>query len=235
MAYCVHCGVKLNMAEKTCPLCGTLIYDPNDDKHAYNNAWPDLIDLFPRKQINWAFLSKTAVIFAMILASSMVLCDLITTGNISWSLFVAAGCSLFDGFVSVLITKKLSLRILLPYLGMDTSIFMIACATQGLRWFMFLAFPFSIISAVYTFLCIWLIQKKKLRMIYRIALCLLMLILSLIVIEILIELYSGLEIHLYWSVYAVIPLFVIAVFLTVAAHNRRLIEYIKKNAFISPQ
>ena len=28
MPYCVHCGVELDPAVKTCPLCGTAVNDP---------------------------------------------------------------------------------------------------------------------------------------------------------------------------------------------------------------
>jgi len=42
------------------------------------------------------------------------------------------------------------------------------------------------------------------------------------------------DILIFWPLYAVIPLSLIALFFAIAAHNRRIVEYIKKNMFLSP-
>ena len=112
---------------------------------------------------------------------------------------------------------------------------LIAHAVHGMRWFLYLALPAAGIAAGYTTVSVWLACRKKLRLFYRIAVCLLLLIVSMVIIETVTDLYAENAVHIFWSLYAVIPLSLIALFFTIAAHNRRIVEYIKKNMFLSPQ
>lgn len=54
---------------------------------------------------------------------------------------------------------------------------------------------------------------------------------SLIIMEVCTNLYAGNDAHLFWSIYALISLSVITVFFAVAG----IVEYIRKNTFLSPQ
>ena len=117
---------------------------------------------------------------------------------------------------------------------MEFLLLIIAWRNDGFRWYFILALPFSTIATAYVLICIYLVQKKKLRILHRVAVCLVCLVLSLMFVEILTDLYSQNAIRLFWSVYAIIPLSVLAVLLLLLSRNRRLIERIRKNTFISP-
>lgn len=235
MPYCVHCGVKLNQAEKRCPLCGTPVFDPNSIDQAASDNEPIHIDMYPRRDINWRFLSKVTVAILATISCMTILCDLLTAGMISWSCFSLAGCVLLAGIAAIPDFKNVVLKILIPFMGAAFALFLAAIATQGLKWFLYLALPGISIAAIYTIVSVWLASKKKLRLLYRVVICLILLIVFLIVIEIITDLYAENEIHIFWSLYAVIPLSFIAVVFTITAHNNRMIDYIRKNMFLSPQ
>jgi len=235
MAYCVHCGVKLGYAERVCPLCGTIVYDPAGIQTVNEKNWPDSIDFFQRKKVNWPFLSRMIILLLIVLAFISLLSDVIVTHQFGWSLYATAGCVLIAAIVAIPATRKSALRILFLFAGSTFALIILAYITNGFRWLLYLALPFTAIFFCYIALCVWLIRKKKLRLAYRVVFCLLTLIISLVVIEMLIGLYEGKPICIYWSAYAVIPLLVTVAFFTVAAHNRRLVEYIKKNSFVSPE
>ena len=59
MSYCVNCGVKLAASEEKCPLCNTIVINPNDtgdDKKeaAYSQRYED----YPRRRINLKYLTQ---------------------------------------------------------------------------------------------------------------------------------------------------------------------------------
>ena len=86
MSYCVNCGVKLAKSEKKCPLCNTKIINPNIVKEEYVPAYASQIEKF--NSINIKFIAKLSITVFLLLAAITMLCDLIITKSISWSLYV---------------------------------------------------------------------------------------------------------------------------------------------------
>ena len=60
MSYCVNCGVKLAKSLKKCPLCNTVVYNPNikdeSDKPIYSSEIEKI------KSINFKFIAKISFI-----------------------------------------------------------------------------------------------------------------------------------------------------------------------------
>ena len=235
MSYCVHCGVKLNTAEKSCPLCGTPVLDPKEEAPSECDHLPEQIDTYPRRDVNWRFISELVMLILAVAAGLVALCDFLTTGGISWSWFAMAGCAFLEGFAAIPASRSLPGKLLLPFAGTAVSLFLLSVPLHGTRWLLFLALPAAAIVTIYTAVCLYLSRQKRLRVFYRVALCLVLLILSLVMIEVLTDLYKENAVYLFWSLYAVIPLSFLTAFFTIAAHNRRIVEYIKKNIFLSPQ
>ncbi len=235
MSYCVHCGVKLHTAEKRCPLCGTPVLDPKEEAPPKCDYLPERIDTYPRRDINWRFISELIMLILAVAAGLVVLCDFLTTGGISWSWFAMAGCAFLAGFASIPASRTLPGKLLLPFAGSAIALFLISFPLHGTRWLLLLALPAAAIITIYIAVCLCLSRKKRLRVFYRVAFCLVLLILSLVMIEVLTDLYNENAVCLFWSLYAVIPLSFLTAFFTIAAHNRRIVEYIKKNIFLSPQ
>ena len=42
MSYCVNCGVKLASSERKCPLCNTVVYNPNIKEDNYYPNYPKI-------------------------------------------------------------------------------------------------------------------------------------------------------------------------------------------------
>lgn len=201
-------------------------------KETIRFMWGKLKGILPIHVV--AILLMILVIVAAV-ACVVMLCDLLTTGRISWSCFVNAGCLFVAGFAAIPALRHTFARILVPFAGTAVALFLIAERTHGMRWFLYLALPAALITTGYTAVSIYLARRKKLWLFYRIAVCLLLLILSLVIIECVTDLYLENVIHIFWSLYAVIPLLFITLFFAIAAHNRRIVEYIRKNMFLSPQ
>lgn len=234
MSYCVHCGVKLSAGANACPLCGTPVYDPLHKETVSEHLWPEREDHFEIRRLNWPYISRLVLLGLALIAGVAILCDFATTGHVGWSWYAVGAALFLAGFAAVPSFYRIVAKSVCAYLGLEFLLLIIAWRNDGFRWYSFLALPFSTITTAYVLICIYLTQKKKLRILHRTAVCLACLVLSLIAVEILTDLYSQNEIRLFWSVYAIIPLSVLAVLLLLLSRNRRLIERIRKNTFISP-
>ena len=88
MPYCVHCGVETD--EKSCPLCATPIIDPNakeDDDNERRFPYPDTIDELYRK-VDMKYARRLALIVLAVPVLVVLIVNLLSTGSISWSLYV---------------------------------------------------------------------------------------------------------------------------------------------------
>ena len=232
MSYCVHCGVKLGVDAAVCPLCGTPVNDPLAEKSIPEALWPEREDHFQKHALNWPYLSCLVLLGLAVSSCAVMLCDLITTGHISWSWYVVGAALSLGGFAAIPNLHHSWSRSVCAYTGIELMLLIIAWRNDGFRWYCFLALPFSSIITAYLLICLRLVLRKKLRLLHRIALCLTCLVLSLIAVEALTDQYVCNEIHLFWSVYAVIPLAVIAILFMLLSRNKHLVETIRKNTFI---
>ena len=80
--YCVKCGVELEEGVKSCPLCGTAVWDPEPKPrtHHYN---PDLYPVKEKKN-KITFLILTTLTFAAIPLGCLIAC-LNYYGHGAWS------------------------------------------------------------------------------------------------------------------------------------------------------
>ena len=85
--YCVNCGVKLGEAEKTCPLCGVVVFHPELPRPNGEPIYPTYSD--PAKQVNRR--SAQIILTALFLLPLMITmqCDLLINRGITWSGYVA--------------------------------------------------------------------------------------------------------------------------------------------------
>lgn len=229
MSYCVNCGVRLAKSEHACPLCKTKVINPNKLEDEYVPAYSSQIEKF--KTINYKFLSKLIVSILLSLGIITVLCDLIITKSISWSIYVICAilllCShfifpfcknIYIYFTSILITTELLL-------------FAIAYLNNGLHWYIYLVLPFIFIFWCYIMICTRIIKKRRKGFLRRVVLCFLFSSVALLAIETGIDLYND-NLHLTWSLYAALPITIISIILFIISFNRKLLEEIKQRIFI---
>ena len=230
MSYCVNCGVKLASSEKKCPLCNTIVYNPNIKEDTYRPNYSDKIEKI--KSINLRYIVKLSVIVLLILGTIAVFCDLIITKSISWSIYVVCSILYLACHLSFIMKKGIKIPMLLELVGSELFMFVITYLNNGLMWYKYLAMPFIFILWLYVVLCIYLVKRKTKSLLRRIAICLMFSSITLIIIEILIDLYLRGVISLSWSIYAMLPISIISTLILILSFNRKLLDEIRQRVFI---
>lgn len=231
MSYCVNCGVKVDNSEPKCPLCGTLILNPNLNYNTLNRPYPGTIE-DPIKRIDWRYVLKLISLVLLLLSLITLLSDFLTTGSITWSIYVIASSTYLVLFLSFLYFKGYKLPMLISFVGLEFFILLIAQLNNGMKWYSYFALPFIFIIFLFVFLMITLLKRKNKSVLRIIAFSMLYISLSLIVIEILTDLYISNSIELIWSLYAVLPLGILGVVFFLLSFNKKVIEELRQRMFI---
>lgn len=162
MSYCVNCGVELNPAAESCPLCSTPVVNPN--------APPDatLPSFFPTRPPEVATVPRrTAVVLASaMLASVSVCCALLNLAlkpQYKWSLFVVgAAAMLWVWLVLPLLVNRwipIWARLTADVGAVAVYVALIAWAMDGWDWFRGLAVPVLAVAAVVVCCLSWLLRR----------------------------------------------------------------------------
>lgn len=230
MSYCVNCGVKLAKSENKCPLCNTKVINPNKLKDEYEPAYSNKIEKF--KTINYKFIAKLTILVLLILAFVTILCDLIITKSVSWSIYVVCAILYLSSHLIFAFNKNIYISFTIILVTTELLMFVIAYLNDGMHWYIYLVSQFIFILWCYTMLCIRIIKKRRKGLLRRLITCLLFSSIALIGIESGIDLYSSNEINLTWSLYASLPIVIISILLFILSFNRRILEEIKQRIFI---
>lgn len=230
MSYCVNCGVKLAPSEKKCPLCNTIVYNPNNLVDKYQSSYSDKIEKF--KSLNYRFIVKLSIVILFILGFISIICDLLISKNITWSIYVICSILYLSCHLSFITKKTILIPMILELLGSELFLFIIAYLNGGLLWYKYLVMPFIFIVWFHIMLCIYLVKRKTKSLLRRIVVCLMFSSLTLIIIEILIDLYLRNKIYLNWSIYAILPITIISILIFILSFNKKLIDEIKQRVFI---
>ena len=165
MSYCVNCGVKLKQSEKVCPLCNTKVINPNNLKDKFTPAYSQVVE--KHKEINKKYLCELITVVLICAAIITVLCDLIFTGNITWSIYVIVSILFLDSKLSFILFKNKFIPLIIDLFATETLIYVIAYLNNGLHWFYYLVCPFIFIIWIYIVLCAFVLSKKKFNLLRR--------------------------------------------------------------------
>jgi len=230
MSYCVNCGVKLAKSERKCPLCNTKVINPNRLKDEYEPLYSNQIEKF--KTINYKYIAKLIILVLLSLAAVTVLCDLIITKTISWSIYVVCAILFLSSHLIFVFNKNIYLSYTIILITTELLIFVIAYLNNGMHWYIYLVLPFIIIFWIYIMLCTMIIKKRRKGLLRRFIICLLFSSVALIAIESGIDLFKHNQVHYTWSLYASLPIIIISGLLFILSFNRKLLEEIKQRIFI---
>lgn len=230
MSYCVNCGVKLKESEKVCPLCNTKVINPNNLKTEFIPAYSQNIE--KAKKVNKKYLCFLITIILMGVTIITVLCNLIFTGNITWSIYVVASILFLNSKLSFVLFKNKFFPLFIDLLTTETLIYVIAYLNNGLHWFYYLVCPFIFIIWIYIILCTFVLSKKKYNLLRRFSVAFSFISVILLIIESCIDMYKYEKITINWSIYAILPIIIIGTILFLISYNRKLIEEIKQRIFI---
>lgn len=230
MSYCVNCGVKLKQSEKICPLCNTKVINPNNLKDKFTPAYSQVVE--KHKEINKKYLCELITVVLICAAIITVLCDLIFTGNITWSIYVIVSILFLDSKLSFILFKNKFIPLLIDLFATETLIYVIAYLNNGLHWFYYLVCPFIFIIWFYIVLCVFVLSKKKFNLLRRFSVAFLFISVILLTIEMCVDMFKYEKITINWSIYAVLPITIIGLILFIISYNRKLMDEIKQRIFI---
>ena len=141
MPYCVNCGVKLDAAAKTCPLCQTPVWHPK------NEPVPDPFFPAQRAVVNPVSKAGAALLISVMLLSAALCCgllNLLLAREHPWSFYViGAAVMLWVWIVPPLLLRRMPgfLRLTLDVAAVGVYVWLIALSVDGLEWFFGLALP----------------------------------------------------------------------------------------------
>lgn len=230
MSYCVNCGVKLGNSEKKCPLCNTVVINPNKKEGNNELLYSSVIEKY--KIINFKYIAKISFFILTVLALITVICNLIIMHTISWSIYVVFSTICLISCLSYLCLKNTYISHTIIFFSIELLLFVISYLNKGLHWFMYLVLPFVFILWIYVMLCTFLIKKRKRSLLRSVVLCLIVSSIAILGIECSIDLFKYEKINLTWSIYADLPIIIISILLYLISFNKKLLDEIKQRVFI---
>ena len=208
MAYCVHCGVKLHDAEKKCPLCGTVIVDPQQPDRAAEKPYPTHTPEQVLKR-NRRYLLSLAALLTLLPAAVCALTDLIASpGTLTWSVYPAAALVLlFVAFAVPVLSRKYRTykSLLVDFLTISAYLFMVERLSGSGDWFFPVALPCFALFVALTAILLILYRADKLNKLTFVAAALIAVAVQCGLTEWIICLSEGVAMRFAWSPYIVAP------------------------------
>ncbi|MBQ3036433.1 MAG: hypothetical protein IJD31_05830 [Lachnospiraceae bacterium] len=236
MSYCVNCGVKLAASEEKCPLCNTIVINPNDTGDAKKEAaYSHRFEEYPGRTINVKYLVQIILAIVGIGVLVQTLCDFLISFSISWSLYGIGAFALLVCFVLPVLVKFKSpyIATMIDLVAIALYIFMIAVMTDGEIWYYEFFLPLHILSSIYVW-CMVIFLRKKRRNYFRAGgISLLFVCFLLILIEFLLDIFIVGKVYLIWSLCCAPLLLAIAILLLVIAANPKLREEMGRRLYMN--
>ncbi|MBP1587291.1 MAG: hypothetical protein ILO53_02690 [Clostridia bacterium] len=234
--YCVKCGVELREGIDNCPLCGTPVWKPEGVVlHAEPAPYPeDAVREPPKATHGHMFIITGLFAVALIICA---LTDVIINRAVTWSGYPAVGLGLlYVCFVLPSWFSKPNPVIFFPCAAaavLLTALFV--CLKTGGRWFLSFALPvfgaFALIVETVIVLSLYTVRKKRYRFLYIFGGALIAIGALCVLIELLLNVTFGLRM-IWWSLIPLISLFLLGMFLIVAAISPHLRSSLYKRSFI---
>lgn len=150
MSYCVNCGVELDKTRASCPLCNTVVYNPNQPVDR-TSPTP-----YPKEEgksehvDHKELVSLVSIVFATISVVCGVLNWLVFTTT-HWSYYIIGGFAmLWVLLLPVFYRDKVSPFVSLVLNGISVALYvgMVSILHPGQGWYMEIALPIIFISTV---------------------------------------------------------------------------------------
>lgn len=230
MSYCVNCGVKLEQSLERCPLCNTPVINPNEVTHTH------AVTPFPKEkgQVEVVKRKDLAILLFVSLTATGVVCGLLNFfifPNSLWSLYIVGACLLIGTFaVPAVIYTRMPIYISLLLDGIAVALyqFLITFNTSGNDWFFRLALPITILitglAILFAFLHRCISSAFLMTALYVFAeaavLC--------VGIQLLIQHYMTVPLHLTWSAIVLAICSVIVITLVTILSRARLRNAVRR-------
>lgn len=234
MSYCVNCGVELERALKKCPLCGVKVINP-----AEKNTATDTDSLPPNrdelKRVDRSFWISFISILSAVPIAICVLCDLLYSKSLTWSLFVIAGVFIvWTLSTSAFLFKTFSFfkMVSADMAGILIGLIMLDQLSPGKEWLLHIALPIVMYCYLTGLFIAWLSNMNKIRGLGIAAACVMAVAAMMILIETLLDLSSSGRVDLIWSWFILAPCVSVAALLVLLDKNKRFKQELAKRLHI---
>lgn len=230
--YCIKCGVELADTEKTCPLCGTVVFHPDFPREERESLYPPVSN--SNLQVSrWGTLVIISTVFLLPMLITL-LCDLQISGGVTWSGYVAG--ALLVGYVICVLPywfKRPNPVIFVPcgFAAVGLYVLYINLVTGG-EWFLSFAFPVIGYVALVVTAVVTLLRYVKRGGLYIFGGALIAMGCLMPLMEFLINITFGTKKFLMWSFYPLIVLALLGGMLIFLAICRPARESMERKFFI---
>ena len=230
--YCINCGVKLADTEKTCPLCGTVVYHPQIRQEKAAPLYPE--NRFPAQDPrSLAAPIILSTVFLMPLLISL-LCDLQLNGVLTWSGFVV-GALLLAYVITVLPIwfKKPNpvLLLICDFVMLNLYLYYINGAVDGV-WFWGFGFPIATMQGIVVTAVTGLLRRIPRAGLYIFGGAAVALGIYMPLQEYLVNLTFQREAILGWSLYPLVALVLLGLMLIFLGANRTARSVLERKFFL---
>lgn len=231
MSYCVNCGVKLAQAEGKCPLCNTIVHNPNE---AYDPKLPKAFPVRTHEQnitINKRYFVLLVLVALGLPAIICMLLDLLVGNGLTWSLYPAGALALIGiGIIVPMVLNKHQAYYAIAIDGgaLCLYLFMVEQISSNPGWFLPLAFPLILLTDLMILATVGSIQIGICKSLHIPA----VIFLEVAILALGVELLCGSFIHhtlvLSWSPYVMISCGLVSLVLFLIQGNKPLREELQR-------
>lgn len=231
MSYCVNCGVELDSSAKKCPLCKTVVLNPNTIEQIMWEKEP-----FPDKkgEVETVKRKDFAILILVVLIATSVTCGvlniLVFTAS-RWSLAIIGACAIIGVLLlPAFIPKKLPVYFPVFFDGTIVALYlyMLTYMTKGKDWFWALGLP--VVAMVTILVCVFIFCTRAISKSFLAVALYLFTVLGLFCagLEMLIDYFVNRTVQLGWSAVVLTVCIIIDIALITMLSHRRLRNAVRK-------
>ena len=231
--YCIKCGVELADSEKKCPLCGTVVFNPELSRPDGEPQYPRMPATQSEKVNHSGIMFVVTMLFLLPIVTTL-LCDWQINGKIIWSGYaVGAVVLLYTLVVLPLWFRHPNPVIFIPVDFAMTALYLlyINCATGG-HWFLSFALPVTAAAGLILTAAVTLLKYVRKGYLFIFGGTIILSGAYTVLVEFLLNLNFHVHDEFIWSFYPFSVSFILGVMLIVIGICRPLRESLHKKFFL---
>ena len=236
MSYCVNCGVELAASETACPLCSTVVINPNEEMSGpRERPYPAYLETVARSVDKRYFSGLAAVLLFIPVLLCLIIDGLTGAPGLEWSGYVVGAIGVI--MVVVLLPLGWGRKGVGVYMALDIAailayLFFIDAAVDGLKWFLPLAAPITLTAGGILWLQLhYFTQRRTKGILVFIAILLFGAGAITVAVEVFVHRYQGLSMMPHWSLYALVPCALTGAAFLILNRRNNWKESVKKRLF----
>lgn len=213
--FCIKCGVELSDGQSICPICNTRVYHPDFDIVKGK-------DTYPKKDFKSEEFNRKGLLFAMTIIMLIpivltLILEMMWSGRIDWSGYVAIGITLF--YVCAVLPlwfKRPNPAIFVPSdFVAACGLLLYSCVMSGGDWFLPFAMPVTLSIGLIITASSTIAYYVKRGILYIIGGTIIAIGFWTVLLEILIRITFDVNTHFVWSFASGVTCFIFGMFLIV--------------------